>query len=932
MPDWRLEIARRLAPLQLDPARESSLITELAQHLDLHYEDMLADGAAEEDAYRAILAGLEDDDVLRELRNHVNEQRARSSPSYDYQATQKTNARKAIAEFLKTETLLQDLRYGLRILRKSPGFAAIAILTIALGIGATTAIFSVVDATLLHPLPYPDPEQLVTVEDDLPGLGAQDVGLSQPEWQDLQRSGIFENVSPTLFDENNLTGSSKPAHVRLLIVAPNYFSLLGVKPQLGRAFNPTDHSPGLILEVVISDGVWKRDFGSDPHILDKSLRLDTDLYRIVGVMPPGFDAPGRSIEERNIEVWAATSFYGAPMPDHPPRNRRGLATAIARLKPGLTIATAQSRVDALVASLQKEFPADYPKQIAWTVRLVPLKQTVVGNVRQSLILLLGAVGLVLLIGCVNVANLLLARASGRQREMAIRQAIGAGPVRLARQLLTECVSLSVLGGITGLVILFCLKGLLLRIIPESLPRLNEISINWAILLFTLIASLAAGVIFGLAPAFDAGRLNLTHMLKQEGRGSTGSSQQTRTRRVLVVTEFALSLVLMVCASLLLRSFWDLLNAPLGFSPQNVMSIRTRLPYPNDPSTDKYRTASQQAHFVQELLRRTRTLPRVEEAAVGDPASIPLNLSQRDLNLITDGHFFFAIEGRDTRSDQTAAVERSRVTPEYFHLLGIPLLRGRLFNDSDNDEAPQVAVVNEAFARTYWPTENPLGKCFKSTRTGSPWITIVGVIGNARTESLAQANVPKIYLNLYQASGAKHLAIFLRGELDTGAIPEQVREQVQSIDPTLPVFGAQTLNDTVSAYLAERRFSMEMVALFALTALLLAALGIYGVISYVVSERTHEFGIRLALGAQSRSILRLVLRQGLRLAITGTAVGLLGALIVSNLMAGLLYGVRPTDPVIFGGVALLLLAVAVLASFVPAWRATKVDPMFALRDA
>ena len=823
----------------------------------------------------------------------------------------------------------QDVRYAFRMLRKSPGFTAIAILTIALGIGATTAIFSVVDATLLHPLPYPQPQQLVSIEDDLPGAGAQDVGMSEPEWQDLQRSGIFEYVSPTWFDENNLTGSSQPERVRLLIVAPNYFALLGVKPQLGRSFNPEDHSPGLTLEVLISDGLWKRAFGSDVHVLDRSIRLDTDLYLIVGVMPPGFDAPGRTTEERNIDVWASTSFYGPPMSDHPPRSGRNLPTAVARLKPGLTIAAAQSRLDALVAALQKEFPDDYPKQSAWTVRLLPLKERVVGNTRQSLILLLGAVGLVLLIGCVNVANLLLARASARGREMAVRQALGAARKRLMSQLLTESVLLSLLGGIAGLAILFCIKGFLLRLLPGSLPRLNEISMNSPVLFFALGVSVVTGAIFGLVPALQADRLDLTHMLKQEARGSTGSGEQTRTRRLLVITEFALSLVLMIAAGLLLRSFWDLLNVPLGFNPQKVLTVRTRLPYPNDPSIDIYRTAAQEAPFFREILRRGRTLPGVEEAALGDTASIPLDESLRDLKLISEGQFLFTVEGRDMQSDEPAVVERSSVTPEYFHLLKMPLLRGRLFDESDNDKAPQIAVINEAFARTYWPEQNPLGKRFRKARADSPWITIVGLIANARTESLAEAGVPKIYLDLYQ-TGGKRLAIFLRGNLDAAAIPGEVREQVQSVDPTLPVSGAQTLSETVSASLSERRFSMEIVALFALTALLLAALGIYGVISYMVSERTHEIGIRIALGAERTSILRLVLRQGLGLAIAGAAVGLVGAVVVSHLMAGLLYGVKPTDPLTFAGVALLLLAVALLACYIPARRAMRVDPLVALR--
>jgi predicted permease len=823
----------------------------------------------------------------------------------------------------------QDVRFAARMLRKSPGFTIIAALTIALGIGATTAIFSVVDATLLQPLPYPQPEQLVSLEDDLPGAGSRDVGLSQPEWLDLQRSGIFENVAPTWFDENNLTGASQPARVRLLIVSPNYFAVLGAKPRLGRTFHPDDHSPGLLPEVVLSDGLWKRAFGGDPKVLDKTVRLDTDLYRIVGVMPRGFDAPGRTGEERNIEVWAATSFYGAPMRDDPLRGRRNLPTAIARLKPGVTIAAAQSQLDALVGALQKEYPVDYPLQSGWTVRLLPLKERIVGNVRQSLFLLLGAVGLVLLIGCVNVANLFLARANARGREIAVRQALGAARARLARQLLTESLLLSLLGGAVGFAILFFGKEFLLRLVPASLPRLNDISINWPVLLFAIGASLAAGTIFGLVPALNTGRTDLTHALKEATRGSTGSGEQARARRWLVVTEFALSLVLMIAAAMLLRSFWDLLNVRLGFDPQNVMTIRTRLPYPNDTSIDKYRTLSQQAPFVREVLRRCRELPGVEQAALGDTASIPLDQSQRELKVISDGYFFLAIEGREAKSDEPNSVERSSVTPEYFRALGLTLVEGRLFDERDQEESPHVAVINEAFARTYWPNQDPVGKRFKEVAPHSSWITVAGVIADARTDSLAQASEPQAYLDLYQTE-EKHLAILLRGHLDAAAIPERVREAVQSVDPTLPVFGAQTLNNTVSASLAERRFSMEMVGLFALTALLLAGLGIYGVISYGVGQRTHEIGIRRALGAQGEDVLGMVLREGLRLAMAGAGIGIVGALFVSHLMAGVLYGVRAKDPLTFAGVAILLIAVAMLACYVPARRALRVDPMVAVR--
>ena len=826
------------------------------------------------------------------------------------------------------EHFWQDVRYAVRMLRKAPGFTAIAVLTIALGIGATTAIFSVVDATLLHPLPYPHPEQLVSVEDDLPGIGAENVGISIPEWQDFERSGIFQHVSPIGGGSVNLTGASQPARIFFAAVPPNYFALIGVKPQLGHSFNPEDHTPGFTLETLISDGLWKRVFGSDPQILGRSVRLDNDLYQIIGVMPAGYHDPGRTTEQRNTEMWMATGFAGPPAPP-PQRDARILPEAIARIAPGLTVKTAQSRLDALVASLRKQFPVDYPEQSAWRVRLVPLQETVVGGTRQSLILLLGAVGLVLLIGCVNVANLLLARASARGREMAVRQALGAARARLISQLLTEGLLLSLAGGVVGLAILFSTKGFLVRLVPDSLPRVNDISISWPVLVFALVASLVAGAIFGLAPALQASRPDLTHTLKQEGRGSTGSGEQARTRRMLVVTEFALSLVLMIVAGLMLRSFADLLSVRPGFDPQNVMAVRTWLPVPNDPDTDIYQTAAQEAPFVREVIRRGKTLPGVQEIAVGDEAALPLGHDRNNLN-----PYLMVLEGQETQGRQAPLVDVTEVTPEYFHLLSMTLQRGRLFCQTDDDKSPPVAVINESFARTYWPNSDSVGQHLKLTNARGTavthsWTTVVGVIADARTESLAEASAPQIYLSLYQRH-PKDLAIFVRGRLDAVATPVGLRREVQAVNPELPVFGAQTLSDTLSASLSERRFSMEIIGLFALTALLLAGLGIYGVISYLVSERTHEIGIRLALGAQRSDILRMVVRQGLGLAIAGAAVGLVCALIVSHLMAGMLYGVRPSDPVTFGGVALLLIGVALLACYIPARRAIRVDPLVALR--
>ena len=880
------------------------------------------------------VTGRSDEQRLREeMEEHIALQAAEnlgagmSSSEARRQAVLKFGAREGIRESYHAEqglpfleTLLQDVRYALRLLAKSPGFAAVAILTMALGIGATTAIFSLVDATLLHPLSYPHPEQLVRIEDDLPGIRAEDAGISIPESKDLERSGIFQFVVLQGFGSVNLTGSSQPSRIQFEPVTPSYFALLGIKPELGRTFYPEDPTPGFTLDVVISDGLWKRAFGGDPKILGRSLRLDNDLYRVIGVMPAGFHDPGRTPGQRNTELWAATGFAGDPAPP-PIRSSRLSLETIARLKPGLTIAAAQSHLDALVASLQKQFPDDYPVESAWRVRLVPLKESVFGNVRQSLLLLLGAGGLVLLIGCVNVANLLLARASARGREMAVRQALGAARNRLVRQLLTESVLLSLLGGMAGVAILFCTKSFLLQMLPESLPRLHDISINWSVMLFALGASVLAGTIFGLAPAFEVGRLNLGQMLRLEGRGSRGSREQTKMRNLLVVTEFALSLVLMIASGLLLRSFWELFKVPLGYNPQRVMAVQLWLPVPNDPKTDVYGSAAQEAPFLRELLRRGRTLPGVQEVALGLDASVPLN---HDRNLSP-----LILEGQEIQSKQPALVERSDVSPGYFHLLEIPLLRGRLFSDLDNEKAPQVAVINQAMARTYWPNGDPLGKRLKVMPSSTSWVTVIGVIANARTESLADANVPQIYLSMYQTK-PRELAIFLRGQLDPGSIPAEVREQVQSVNPELPVYGAQTLADALTASLAERRFLMEMVASFAATALLLAALGIYGVISYIVSERTRDIGIRLALGAQRENILEMVLRQGLGLAISGAAVGLVGALIGSHLMAGLLYGVRPTDPLTFVGVTLLLTVVALAACYIPARRAMRINPLIALR--
>jgi predicted permease len=824
------------------------------------------------------------------------------------------------------ENFLLDLRYAFRMLHRSPGFALIAIATMALGVGATTAIYSVIDATLLHPLPYPHPSELVRMEANLPGVGAHDVGLSIPELRDLQNSGVFQNVSLSFFGTNNLTGSAQPASIASKSVTPSYFAVLGVDAQLGRTFDPHDATLGFNGEVVISDGLWKRAFGADPHILGKTLRLDNDPAHVVGVMPASFRDQGPTSEQRGTELWAAGGFSDDPPPM---RGTRLPFETIARLQPGLSPEAAQGRLDALVASLKKQYPADYPSQGAWTLHLTPLAETLVGNVRQSLILLFGAVGLVLLISCVNVANLLLARASARGREMAVRQALGAARTRLIRQLLTESLLLFVLGGITGFAVLFCARKFLLQFVPESLPRLNDISISWGVLAFAIVVSVAAGTIFGLAPAWLTSRLDLTTTLRQEGRGSNGSRQRSRLRHTLVIGELALSLVLMVAAGLLLRSFWDLFKVQPGFNPTRVMAIETSLPNPNDPKTDIYRTATQEGVLLREVLRRNRTIPGVEETAVSDQAAIPLGHGQNDRSLIP-----LVREGQEVQSSQPPLIDTLTVSPEYFHLLGMTLLRGRLFVDQDLEATPLIAVINQAAARTYWPNQDPVGKRVRLLgrfgRARPDWTTIVGVIADARTESLADPGIPQMYFDIYQRP-YKFLAFYVRGQVDPAAIPAQVRTQIQAVDPELPIYRAETLDEVLSSSLSVRRFSMEMVALFAATALLLASLGIYGTISFLVNEQSREIAIRLALGAQRRDILKMVLRQGLTLAAVGAGVGLVGALIVSHLMAGLLYGVSPYDLTTFAGVTAVLTAVAIAASYVPALRAMRLDPVTTLHS-
>jgi putative ABC transport system permease protein len=819
-------------------------------------------------------------------------------------------------------TIWHDLRYAARMLRNKPGFTAVAIITLSLGIGANTAIFSVVDAVLLRPLPFPKPENIVLVRDDLTGRQAQNVGISVDELKDFQeRSGVFEDISAVWPIDANLTGSDRPERIEAMAVSPNYFSLLGATPQLGRVFGPQDQAPGFAEGVVISDGLWRRLFGSDPNVLGRKVYLDSDLYSIVGVMPAGFRHPGKTLRN-DVELWCTAGFTANPFPP-PQRNQRMLPGAIGRIKPELTVPQAQAKLDSFVGNLRGEFARDYPPEAGWTVRLMPARETLVGNVQTTLLLLLGAVGLVLLIGCVNIANLLLARSSARQREMAIRLAMGAGRRRLIRQLLIESLLLSFLGGAVALAIVAILKNVLLSLVPADTPRLNEVGVNPSVLLFVFVISTLTGLLFGLIPALQTSRPDLVVNLKEGTQGGGSGARHHRFRSGLVVIEFALSLILMIAAGLLLRSFSRLLDVNPGFDSNNVLLARIWLPVPNNPDRDPYRPPAKRAEFIKEVLRRSSALPGVKFAAIGGGNSVPL-MDQNQPGV-------FTIEDQPSVDGNLPRSKFAAVSPDYFRVLGTPLVRGRFIEASDDTEAPKVVLIDETLQRRFFPNTDPIGRHLKPgpRESRAPWLTIAGVVGNIKTDGFDQPDQPHIYLPILQNPGYS-MAVYLRTEGNPAGLTQALRQQVQAVDPNLPLFGERTMDDLISASLAQRRFAMRVVTLFGLLALFLAGIGIYGVMAYSVTQRTREIGIRLALGASRTSILSWLLRQGMRLTLIGVAVGLVGALVLTRLLRGLLFGVAPTDVVTYGGLTLLLAAVALLACYIPARRATKVDPLTALR--
>ena len=820
-------------------------------------------------------------------------------------------------------TFLNDLRYAARTLRSNLGFTLVAVLTLAFGIGANTAIFSVVNAVVLRPLPFPKPEQIVIVRDDLTGRQIEDVGLSVDELTDLQeRSGVFEQVSAVWPVDANLTGSERPERIELLAVSPNYFALLGAHAQLGRVFGPEEQqAKGFAEGVVISDGLWKRLYGSDPNILGRKVYADTDLYTIIGVMPPEFRHPGKTLRNE-VDMWGTAGFSANPF-GPPVRAARMLPGAIGRLKDGIDINQAQAKLDGLVGQLQTEFPKEYPPQAGWTIRVFSAHQQLVGNVQTILYVVLAAVGLVLLIGCVNLANLMLARSSGRRREMAIRLALGASRRRLIVQLLTESLLLSFIGGALALVVLAVLLKGFVQFIPSDIPRLNEIHINLTVLGFVFVISTVTGLLFGLFPALQASRPDVVSNLKDGSFGSGFGLATHRFRSGLVVLEFALSLILMIAAGLLLRSFGRLLDVNPGFNPDNVLLTRVWLPVPNNPELDPYRDPLKRSGFTKELLQKVSAIPGVRSAAISNGTAVPL------VGPHNSGGF--TIEGDAVTNNAIPTAQVGLVSPDYFRTMETPLKRGRFFTDADDRQAPQVVLIDEALAARYFSNRDPVGLRIKRGGPASeaPWMTIVGLVGNIKSDGFDKPDQPHLYFPIFQ-NPAYAMAIYLRTDVAPLTVTQSVREQVRALDRDLPVFGERTMSQVAAESVSRRRFAMQLVGLFGILALLLAAVGIYGVIAYSVTQRTREIGIRVALGASRSAILRWVLKQGMVLTTAGVVIGLVGALALTRLLRSLLFGVGPTDIVTYGALAVLLTIVALIACYVPARRATKVDPLIALR--
>jgi predicted permease len=821
------------------------------------------------------------------------------------------------------DSLIQDVRYAWRMMLKSPGFTLIVIMTMALGVGANTAVFSVVKSVLLNPLPYPDSDRLVQITFNQPGAGLKDVRFSGPELQDIQAAhDIFDAVSAVYPSSANLTGGTHPERLEILATSPSYFSMLGAHPQLGRLFEPQqDTAQGFAEAVVISDGLWQRLYGADRDVLGKRLFLDGDAYTIVGVLPPEFRHPGKTIT-KDIEVWLTAGFDADPFPPHK-RNFRLIPGAIGLLHSGTSLVRAQQKLDALAASLRLEYASDYRAQDRWSIGVQPLLESLVGNVRPMLVVLMAAVVVIILIGSVNIANLLLARASARHKEMALRSALGATGTRVTRQLLTESLVLSLIGGSVGVLVAMLSLRVVVLFAPQKIHRLTEINIDWVVLGFALLVSVVTAFAFGLVPALQSRSTDVFCGMREGSSGSGQSKKIGQYRAGLIISEMALAIVLMVGAGLLLRTFWGLVRENPGFKSSNVVGVSLRLPVPNDPKADPYITIEAQNNFVQEALHRISGVPGVE--MVGTTSSIPLG-SNPPIAVPLE------IENQPADSSTDVNAEVIQVSPDYFNVMGITLLHGRTFDDHDKSGKLGVAIIDETTARRYWPAANPLGTRIRLGRLGRnqpEWRIVVGIIRDVKHDGLDRDGIPHVYLPVYQFN-FRDINFAMRTSLPAETIERQIRQEIQSIDPSLPLFNIRSMDEVVSASLATRQFSASLVAAFAAVALFMVSIGVYGLLANLVEQRARELAIRMALGAQRADVFKMILGKGTMIATIGIICGIVISLFVAPTIDVMLYGVHPIDPFVFLAVPALLLGVALVASFIPARRAASNDPIVVLR--
>jgi putative ABC transport system permease protein len=822
----------------------------------------------------------------------------------------KTNWQSAIGNDLM-ETLFKDIQYAVRNLLKHPGFAAVAVITLALGIGANTAMFSVINGVLIRPLPYQQPERLVTIWEESPERGMYQLPVSFANMSDwVTQNHVFDQISAYTFTNLNLTGAGEPVRLSGVRASANLFPLVGAAPMLGRTFLAEEDKEGANRVVVLSHALWQSRFGSNREIVGQTITINDQPHTIVGVMPPNFQFPvgfaylGKVLND-------PTDIY-VPLAPVSDETRRGNYSffSLGRLRPGVSLEQAQAEMSTIESRLEQQYP-DGNTGIG--VRLVPTQEQTVKEIRPALLVLLGAVAFLLLIACANIANLLLARSASRQKEFAIRTALGASRLRVLRLLLTESLLVSLMGGAVGLLLAVWGTAALVALAPDNVPRINEVAVDARVFGFTLLVSLLTGIIFGLVPAIQASKPDLNDALKEGSRGAMGTVSGKRTRSVLVAVEVALSLVLLIGAGLMIKSFIRLQRTNLGFTPDHLLTMSLSL------SESRYPDEHQQVAFFQRTIEQASALPGIQSAAVTTGLPLTVSLSGSDLR----------VEGQpEPEPGKEMIVNTRSVSPGYFGTLGIRLLKGRDFSDRDKQDAPGVGIINQNLARVYFPSEDPINKRITFDE-GKTWLSIVGVIDDVRQLGLDSNAQPEVYFP-YQQAAASEMSLVVRTTPNIADPSAAVKAQIHTIDRDLPIDDAMTMKQLLAESVSGRRFNMLLLSVFAVVALVLALVGIYGVMSYTVTQRTHEIGVRVAVGAQPRHVFRMVIGYGMLLAIAGVAFGLIGALALTRLMTTMLFGVEPNDPATFVSITVLLIGVALAACYLPGRRATKVDPLVALR--